>query len=236
VALLLHTLVAYGNAAGRTALQDIEGDQHFPNLFAVMVGATSKGRKGTAWGRIRRYFGLADRDWTEHRILGGLSSDEGLIWAVRDPISKQEKAPHRKASDPLQYEQVVVDAGVTDKRLLALEPEFASVLRRIDQDGNSLSALMRLAWDTGRLSTLTKNTPPSPPTPTFRSSATSPATSSCATSRGPSWRTASRIASCSRACDVRSCSLAVGSSLTPNCWHSCAGSSAPSIMPDGHHG
>src|SRR5262249_60231495 len=31
--------------------------------------------------------------------------------------------------------------------------------RRIDQEGSSLSALMRLAWDTGRLNTLTKNSP-----------------------------------------------------------------------------
>jgi len=158
VALLLQVLVAYGNAVNRTAVQEIEGDLHYPNLFAVMVGATSKGRKGTAWGRVRRFFGLADPAWTEHRILSGLSSGEGMIWAVRDPISKQEKAP-RRAGEPLRYEQIEVDPGVRDKRLLALEPEFASVLRRIEQEGNSLSALMRLAWDTGMLSTLTKNAP-----------------------------------------------------------------------------
>src|SRR5262249_12994086 len=38
VALLLHVLVAYGNAVNRTAVQEIEGDLHYPNLFAVMVG------------------------------------------------------------------------------------------------------------------------------------------------------------------------------------------------------
>src|SRR5262249_25667946 len=138
--------------------QEIEGDLHYLNLFAVMVGATSKGPKGTAWGRVRQYYELADADWVAHRILPGLSSGEGLIWAVRDPIVKQEKAP-RKAGEPIRYEQVEVDPGVKDKRLLALEPEFASVLRRIDQEGSSLSALMRLAWDTGRLNTLTKNSP-----------------------------------------------------------------------------
>jgi len=48
---------------------------------------------------------------------------------------------------------------VADKRLLAFEPEFASVLRRIEGQGNTLSALLRQAWETGDLRTLTKNSP-----------------------------------------------------------------------------
>jgi len=52
-----------------------------------------------------------------------------------------------------------VDEGVTDKRLLALEPEIASVLRVTIRDGNTVSATIRQAWDTGNLQTLTKNSP-----------------------------------------------------------------------------
>jgi len=56
-------------------------------------------------------------------------------------------------------ELVVVDEGVTDKRLLVVETEFASTLRVLQRDGNSLSPVTRLAWDSGDLSTLTRNNP-----------------------------------------------------------------------------
>src|SRR5439155_10422917 len=59
----------------------------------------------------------------------------------------------------LGYEDVVIDVGEQDKRLLILEPELASVLKRMNGEGNSLSAVLREAWDNGNLSTLTKNSP-----------------------------------------------------------------------------
>jgi hypothetical protein len=158
VALLLQTLIAFGNAVGRTGSLRIEGDLHYPNLFGVLVGKTSKGRKGTAWGQVKRFVALADPDWMKTRVVSGLSSGEGLIWEVRDPIKKLEKAP-RKHGEPLSYEEVLVDAGSADKRAFVLEPEFATVLRRIEREGNSLSGIMRLAWDTGYLRTLTKTSP-----------------------------------------------------------------------------
>ena len=35
-------------------------------------------------------FSKADADWTLDRVKSGLSSGEGLIWAVRDPVEKQQ--------------------------------------------------------------------------------------------------------------------------------------------------
>src|SRR5262249_44332687 len=58
VALLLHVLVAYGNAVNRTAVPEIEGDRHFPNFFAAMMGATRTSRRGTARGRGQCCLGL----------------------------------------------------------------------------------------------------------------------------------------------------------------------------------
>ena len=46
-----------------------------------------------------------------------------------------------------------------DRRLLVVQPEFASVLRIMQRDGNTLSPLLRQAWDGGTLRTLTKNDP-----------------------------------------------------------------------------
>ena len=87
------------------------------------------------------------------RILSGLSSGEGLIWAVRDPIEKETPG------DDGETKTEVVDEGAKDKRLLVLEPEFASTLKVLKREGNTLSPLIRQAWDGGVLNTLTKKTP-----------------------------------------------------------------------------
>ena len=42
---------------------------------------------------------------------------------------------------------------------MAYEPEFASVLRVMTRDGNTLSTQIRQAWDSGDLRTLVKNNP-----------------------------------------------------------------------------
>ena len=46
-----------------------------------------------------------------------------------------------------------------DKRLLVLEAELARVLKVMDRPGNTLSPIIRQAWDDGTLQTLTKNSP-----------------------------------------------------------------------------
>ena len=160
IALLIQILVGFGNVIGRHAHFIAEADCHYTNLFAVLVGATSKGRKGSSWGHIRKLFEAVDQDWSTRRIQSGLSSGEGLIWAVRDSVAKQEFNKHSKTKGPAKDAQIViVDEGVIDKRLLAMEPEIASVLRVTIRDGNTVSATIRQAWDTGNLQTLTKNSP-----------------------------------------------------------------------------
>jgi N-acyl-D-aspartate/D-glutamate deacylase len=48
VAILAHFLVEAGNAAGRKPYCLADGARHYPNLYALLVGDTAKGRKGTA--------------------------------------------------------------------------------------------------------------------------------------------------------------------------------------------
>ena len=135
-----------------------EADYHGTNLFTVMVGETAKGRKGSSRGHIHELFSRIDPVWANTRNMGGLSSGEGLIWAVRDPIEKTE-AIKEKGRYTGEYETVIVDAGVDDKRLLVFEPEFASVLKVMVREGSTLSPLVRQAWDTGNLRTMVKNNP-----------------------------------------------------------------------------
>jgi hypothetical protein len=157
VALLVQCLVAFGSAAGRSAFFQAEGDRHFTNEFCVLVGRTSKGRKGTSWGRIRQLFSRTDEVWAKDHIASGTSSGEGLVWAVRDPITKQERVKER--GQPVRYQETEVDHGVKDKRLLLYEAEFATVLKVMDRVGNTLSPVLRQAWDGLDLRTLVKNSP-----------------------------------------------------------------------------
>lgn len=157
VALLTHTLVMFGSVVGRSPYVRVEADEHHLNENALQIGSTSKARKGTALGRTRRVLEAVDPDWALQNIKAGLSSGEGLIHAVRDAVTRQE--PLKEGGKVKGRQTVLVDEGVEDKRLLVVESEFASTLRVMARDGNTLSPTVRQAWDTGTLRTLTKTTP-----------------------------------------------------------------------------
>src|SRR5260370_7730308 len=65
-----------------------------------------------------------------------MRTGEGLVWQVRD-----ERGERREG------EEVTVDAGVKDKRLLAFEAEFARVLATMYREGNTLSMILRDLYD-----------------------------------------------------------------------------------------
>jgi hypothetical protein len=156
-AILIQTLACFGNVIGRASHFTIEADRHGLNLFVVLVGETSKGRKGLSFGRARSLLAQADPPWAESRIASGLSSGEGLLWAVRDPVTRRD--PIREGGRVTGYQEIEADAGEADKRLLVHEPELALILRVMAREGNSLSAIVRQAWDSGDLRTLTRNNP-----------------------------------------------------------------------------
>src|SRR5262249_50049153 len=134
-ALLVQFLVAFGNVIGRGPHWVVEAKRHSLNLFAVLVGETSKSRKGSAWAQVRRLFKF-DLVWDPRCIQTGLSSGEGLIYVVRDPGSEGEKSGDGECED----------IGPLDTRLLVMESEFASPLRMMGRDGNTLSPVLRQAW------------------------------------------------------------------------------------------
>jgi hypothetical protein len=154
-AVLVQFLAGFGSLIGRHAHFTVESDDHFMNIFVVIVGETSKGRKGTSLGYIQRVLTEIDGTWAAKRVMSGLASGEGLIWAVRDPI--WERKPVKQNGRIVRYEPFISDHGESDKRLLVTEPEFARVLQVVEREKNTLSAVVRQAWDTGRLNILTKN-------------------------------------------------------------------------------
>lgn len=141
VALLIQFLVSFGVAAGRHAHLQIEASRHYPNEFCVLVGASGKGRKGSSWDHVQALLATADPDFVSSRSVSGLSSGEGLIAEVRDPLDNGDTT----APD--------------DKRLLVLEPEFAQVMKVLAREGNTLSPVVRNGWDGKRLQSLARNAP-----------------------------------------------------------------------------
>ena len=148
-ALLLQYLTSFGNAIGRRSYYQIEQTKHYTNLFAVLVGQTSTSRKGTSARRIRAIFEIADREWARNRVLSGMSSGEGLVWAVRDAVYAMRKG-----------EEELIDPGVTDKRLYLIESEFYQALTTMKREGSTQSRIVRDAWDcVDVLGNLTKHSP-----------------------------------------------------------------------------
>ena len=136
-AILAQLLVGAGAIIGRGAWVAVEASRHHPNEFVVLVGDSAKARKGSSWDHVEQVLRRADPSFAGTR--SGLSTGEGLIWAARDPDG--------------------ADPGVADPRLLVVEPEFVSVLKATGRDINTLSPVLRSAWDGRPLALLTRTAP-----------------------------------------------------------------------------
>ncbi len=147
-ALLAQVLIAFGAACGRGPHLMIDGSRHGVNEFAVIVGQSAKARKGTGWRRSIETLRYSDEEFFEDRVMGGLSSGEGLIFQIRDEV---------EGFNPKKQEHFVADPGISDKRLLLVEEEFSAILKQVEREGNILSQIVRQAWDSRTLSPLTKN-------------------------------------------------------------------------------
>jgi hypothetical protein len=154
-ALLFQFLAAIGSIIGRGPRYRVGSARHYSNLFMVIVGNSAKARKGTSWGEVHRTCELIDVSWWNRRITSGLSTGEGLIHAVRDEV--KESVPIKEKQRIVDHQEQVTDPGEKDKRLLCVEQEFGRALQSAARDGNTLSPVIRLAWDGDALRIMTKN-------------------------------------------------------------------------------
>ena len=90
---------------------------------------------------MRRVLTEADPGFVAGCLASGLSSGEGVIAQVRDQLDDTE------------------DHAPADKRRLVLEQEFAQVLKVLSREGNTLSPIVRQAWDAEALQTMVRNNP-----------------------------------------------------------------------------
>jgi hypothetical protein len=119
-ALLLTTLVLFGNAVGPQPHVEFGGAAHPGRLFALIVGDAATGRKGTAYEAVSALFAEADPDWCDARFQYGLQSPEAMI----DRVS---------------------DGQTDDCRLMVVETEFARLLEIMAR--SNMSTQLRNAWD-----------------------------------------------------------------------------------------
>jgi hypothetical protein len=126
-AILLQFLAAFGNLVGPAPHCIVGSTRHGLNLFVVLVGESSKARKGTSWRQLSSLFTDVDGLWAGRRVSTARPTANGIIRALRD------------------------EQPATDRRLFLLCEEFASLLHVLGQRTGQLSPLLRCAWDGGDL-------------------------------------------------------------------------------------
>lgn len=154
VALLMSFLTTIGNYIGKNIYTKVAADTHGTNIFTLLIGDTAKARKGTSLGPIREVFKRIDEEYIKTKNVEGLASGEGLIWAIRD--KREDYIKDKKTGE---FVKELTDLGVDDKRLLVTESEFATILKRMQREGNVLSPIIRQAWDGYKIQSLSKNNP-----------------------------------------------------------------------------
>lgn len=151
IAVLATFLCRFGVEVGQSPHM-FAGEKQHSRINAVLVGQSSKARKGTSSIPIRELFTFNEKGWIPAQFSPGpLSSGEGLIYAIRDPELKYQVDKKTGVG-----ERITIDPGVEDKRLFILDPEFAGALACTKREGNTLSTIVRTLFDGGTIEPLTK--------------------------------------------------------------------------------
>ncbi|WP_337173812.1 bifunctional DNA primase/polymerase [Paludisphaera sp.] len=130
--ILLTLLTAFGNAVGKSPSFRMSDAEHAANLFSALIGGTASG-KGRAAKIVMRLMRAAWAEWAKEDVAWGLSSGEGLVDKIKDEGEEPEP-----------------------KSLLCVETEFARTITAMRREGNTLSPLLRSAWDGQTLDVLTR--------------------------------------------------------------------------------
>lgn len=153
IGVLIHVITYMGAYFGNDAALHIGDVTAPPRLMPVTVGISSGGKGTSAQpakalaNSIGKALASMSMQGIQYRD-GPMSSGEGLAYVVRDPSAKLDDETG-----------LPVDPGVTDKRLMLIEEEFAAVLKASKREGNTITAAIRRLWDDGCYSPVVKNNP-----------------------------------------------------------------------------
>jgi hypothetical protein len=180
-AAVLITLLAWFGAAcgqpdGKTPYIRIGETRHAPRLFAAVVGASSRARKGTSKYPVQRLMEEADI-FASSCLVPSVSNKNNTNVRLGDfpspsiyeerrkklpmsegPLSSGEGIIYRlrDASEETGDDGRPVDKGSADKRLIVVEGELGGVFKVMQRDGSIVSTVLRVAWDGGVIEPLTK--------------------------------------------------------------------------------
>lgn len=121
-------------------------DLHYPVDYFLTVGNSAISRKGTTTNAVLEVLERVQPGFKE-RIIRGLSTGQGLITALKSPNESEEEE-----QDNIQHEPIAPS-------VLVEISEFAELLAVMKREENTLSAVMRDAWDGKPLAVLTRNQP-----------------------------------------------------------------------------
>ncbi|SFK52334.1 Protein of unknown function [Amycolatopsis sacchari] len=141
VAILASLLCFAGVHLGRDPHVRAGDDPHPLLVWPLLIGHTNTGKKGSSWSAAKRLITATDSDFVLGNITAGLTSGEGLAQRFALPDDADDEPDS--------------DGGPRDLRLLVMEPEWGGVMAKMKREGNSLSQVLRAAWEGGDLSTLT---------------------------------------------------------------------------------
>jgi len=152
-AAVLATFLVHFSAELISPYIEVGDTVHRACLFAAIVGASSKSRKGTSAAPVKKLFSFDELSGYAPAtcIPGPLSSGEGLVYAVRDEVKAW-----KRDKETGEGSMVIVDPGILDKRLFVLDEELAAALNSTKRGGNTLSTTLRCLWDHGNSAPLTK--------------------------------------------------------------------------------
>ena len=152
VAVAANFIGSFSAIIGRSAFQNIGDSVCHARPYFLLVGRTGKSRKGTSEYTVRRIFNGVEQilhDDYPHdypplkRHEGGLSTGEGLGYAIRDLVKDDEGGGD--------------NGGTDDKRFYTVESEFAGTIAVSNRETNTLSPTIRIAWDGKTIAPLVKN-------------------------------------------------------------------------------
>lgn len=141
IGVLVSVLAGAGALIGSGPHMLVGNAHHGTAIWPVLIGPTSKARKGTASKAAEVMLQHTD-PWfftggRRSRMRSGFGSGEALIDEIRDPDENDDDE-----ADPKKR-----DRGADDKRLLVQEPEFARLLKVVGRESSILSQVVRQGWD-----------------------------------------------------------------------------------------
>jgi hypothetical protein len=131
-ALLFDLLSSFGNLVGGGPWANGGGERHGAKLNSLIVGNTSRGRKGTARAVIRGLLTEVDEEWSTNGVIGGTASGEGIVRAAKEADGRP---------------------------LLIVESEFSRVLKVAGRDGSVVSEIIRQSFDGSSLQIIRSKEP-----------------------------------------------------------------------------